>query len=131
MTSKEDKLLKAFISTEIKKLPNKGFTAETIRKIEFLEAQKTLKVSPYLEPIFFIPLFIYSLFIVLCFILKLLTVVKVHLGFSVLFLETILLSPVSFSIILVFSILGLFDYYLKSEGTIKSTKSSKGYSTSF
>lgn len=130
MKSKEDELLKALITTEIKKLPNKDFTIETIRKIEFLEPENKLEVPISLDPIFFTPIFIYFLLFVLCFILKLLTGVKIYLEIPVLFLETIILSPVSLSIILAFSILGLFDYYLKKEGKIKGTKSDKRYSTS-
>jgi len=129
MKSKEDELLKALITTEIKKLPNKDFTIETIRKIQFLVPENKLEVSPSLDPIFFTPLFIYFLFFVLSFLLKLLTGVKIYLD-PVVFLETIILSTVSLSIILAFSILGLFDYYLKKEGKIKGTKSNKRYSTS-
>jgi len=130
MKSKEDELLKALIATEIKKLPNKDFTVETIRKIQFLEPEKKLDLPPSFDLIFFTPLYIYFLIFVLCFILKLLTVAEIRLEFLVQFLETIILSHVSLSIILAFSILGLFDNYLKKEGKMKRTKSNKRYSTS-
>ncbi len=130
MKNKEDKLLRALIATEIKTLPNKDFTIETIRKIQFSESEKKLGVTPSLDPIFFLPLFIYFLFFILCFILKLLTIVKIQdLEYPVLFLETIILNSVSPSIILTFSILGLFDYYLKKKGKINRTKSNKTISS--
>jgi hypothetical protein len=130
MKNKEDELLKALIATEIKKLPNKDFTVETIRKMSFLEPEKKMDLPPSFGLIFFTPLYIYFLFFVLCFILKLLSVTGIRLEFLVQFLETIILSHVSLSIILAFSILGLFDNYLKKEGKMKRTKSNKRYSTS-
>jgi len=122
MKNKEDELVKTLIATEIKPLPNKNFTNETMRKIQFSQSENKLVAPPAIDPIFFLPLFIYFLFFILYFILNLL------LAYPVLFLETIILNSVSLSIILTFSILGLFDYYLKKEGKIKRAKSYKRFS---
>ena len=60
MKHKDEKILRGLIAREIKELPNKTFTAETMSKLDLFRSKKLSSpffLTPYFHyPYFFIPL---------------------------------------------------------------------------
>lgn len=114
MKTNEDKLLKDLIELEIRQLPNADFTLETINKIGVSKSGKTKSLS--FDPLFLSPLFIYTLLFGIFFLIKLFSVATGwHLENLVLFVQTIILSPITISVITSFLLLCYLDFYLRKE----------------
>lgn len=125
MKHKDEKILRGLIAREIKELPNKTFTAETMSKLDLFRSKK-LSSPFFFDSIFSLPILFYSLAVGLYYIIKFLSIVTI-LDLSNKFIETIILSPIVISSIISFTVLSLLDFYLKKEIIVKRTKSNKRY----
>ena len=125
MKHKDEKILRGLIAREIKELPNKTFTGETMSKLDLFRSKK-LSSPFFFDSIFSLPILFYSLAVGLYYIIKFLSIVTI-LDLSNKFIETIILSPVVISSIISFTVLSLLDFYLKKEIIVKRTKSNKRY----
>ena len=131
MNKSDNKFIKEVISTDLKKISNPDFTLTTLEKIKESQKENSINIESMADLTLIYPAFGFSFLVILFSIIKVISSwVKIEqidkiLDLTVVF-SSYLFQPITLSLITTFTLLYLFDSYLKKQGA-KSTKTLTQY----